>query len=185
MTTHQEFTVHRLPSPIGTLVLVCDPEGRLRALEFANQARRMQRLLRLHYGEGRYRLAERRAPLAVTGALEAFFAGDLRALDVVGVRTAGTEFQRRVWAALRRIPPGTVTTYSQLAARIGHPTACRAVGLSNGANPVAIVVPCHRVIGADGGLTGYAGGIERKRWLLHHEQTWTASADAAAARVSA
>jgi len=88
----------------------------------------------------------------------------------VPVRAGGTPFQRVVWAALREIPPGRTTSYGQLAARLGRPGASRAVGLANGANPVAIAVPCHRVIGADGTLTGYGGGIERKRWLLEHER---------------
>jgi methylated-DNA-[protein]-cysteine S-methyltransferase len=104
--------------------------------------------------------------------LDAFFAGALRALDAIEVRTGGTDFHRCVWAALRRIPPGATTTYSQLALTIGKPGACRAVGLANGANPIGIVVPCHRVIGVDGRLTGYGGGIERKRWLLNHERQW-------------
>lgn len=98
-----------------------------------------------------------------------YFAGDIDALDGVAVQTNGTEFQRTVWAELRRIPRGTTTTYGELAARIGKPTAARAVGLANGSNPVSIVVPCHRVIGADGSLTGYAGGTARKEWLLRHE----------------
>jgi methylated-DNA-[protein]-cysteine S-methyltransferase len=91
------------------------------------------------------------------------------------VRTGGTDFQRRVWAALRHIPAGTTTTYGGLARVIGQPSASRAVGLANGANPIAIVVPCHRVIGADGTLTGYGGGIERKRFLLAHERRWAAT----------
>ena len=112
---------------------------------------------------------------AVSAALEAFFAGRLQAIDAVAVHTGGTAFQRRVWAALRAIPAGTTTTYGRLAAALGQPTASRAVGLANGANPVVIVVPCHRVIGADGTLTGYGGGIERKRWLLDHERSWSAA----------
>ncbi len=81
----------------------------------------------------------------------------------------GTDFQRRVWAALREIPSGTTRTYGDIAAELGEPGAARAVGLANGANPVAIVVPCHRVIGSAGALTGFGGGLERKRWLLEHE----------------
>ena len=98
----------------------------------------------------------------------------MAALDQLPVRPGGTEFQRLVWAALRLIPPGTTTTYGQLAARIGRAKASRAVGLANGANPVAIVVPCHRVVGADASLTGYGGGIERKAWLIAHERRHTA-----------
>ena len=102
-------------------------------------------------------------------AVEAYFAGDVRALDGVAVKTGGTAFQRTVWAALRAIPPGETRSYGQLAAAIGSPKAVRAAGLANGQNPVAVIVPCHRVIGSNGTLTGYAGGLERKRWLLKHE----------------
>jgi methylated-DNA-[protein]-cysteine S-methyltransferase len=91
------------------------------------------------------------------------------ALAKVRWRTGGTEFQRAVWTALCTIPAGQTLTYKGLAARIGKPAAIRAVGLANGANPVGIVVPCHRVIGSDGSLTGYGGGVDRKRWLLAHE----------------
>lgn len=102
-------------------------------------------------------------------ALDAYFAGDLAAVDAVEVDTGGTPFHREVWAALRRIPAGETTTYGALARALGRPTASRAVGMANGRNPVAIVVPCHRVIGSDGSLTGYAGGLPMKRWLLEHE----------------
>jgi methylated-DNA-[protein]-cysteine S-methyltransferase len=101
--------------------------------------------------------------------LSAYFAGELSALAGLTVLTGGTPFQRQVWAALRKIPIGKTTSYGALAQRIGRPNAIRAVGLANGANPVGVVIPCHRVIGADGSLTGYAGGLERKRWMLEHE----------------
>lgn len=100
--------------------------------------------------------------------LEAYFTGTLRTFDLP-VRCAGTRFQQKVWQALREIPHGVTISYGELARRIGQPTAMRAVGLANGRNPVSIIVPCHRVIGANGSLTGYGGGIERKRWLLRHE----------------
>ena len=114
-------------------------------------------------------LVEGRAPEGVRAAVEAYFTGDVRALDAVPVKTAGTDFQKAVWAALRAIPAGETRSYGQLAAAIGSPKAVRAAGLANGQNPVAVIVPCHRVIGANGTLTGYAGGLERKRWLLAHE----------------
>jgi methylated-DNA-[protein]-cysteine S-methyltransferase len=110
------------------------------------------------------------APAVVTDALAAYFDGALRALDTVSTITGGTDFQRAVWAALRDIPPGETESYGRLAARIGHPAASRAVGAANGANPVAIIVPCHRVIGASGSLTGFGGGLPRKAWLLEHER---------------
>jgi O-6-methylguanine DNA methyltransferase len=104
-----------------------------------------------------------------TGPLRAYFAGDLSALDGVPVAPSGTPFQLAVWAALRAIPVGETASYSDIARVIGRPSAVRAVGAANGANPIGIVVPCHRVIGRDGSLTGYAGGLDRKRWLLRHE----------------
>lgn len=110
-------------------------------------------------------------PGGVVSALEAYFAGDLGALALVPVRfDRGTAFQREVWAVLRQIPAGETISYAELALRVGRPAAFRAVGAANGQNPIGIVVPCHRVIAADGGLGGYAGGLERKRWLLAHER---------------
>ncbi len=111
-----------------------------------------------------------RQPLPEIGAvLTRYFDGDTTAIDTVPVELNGTAFQKNVWAALRRIPCGSTISYAELARRIGEPAAVRAVGAANGANPVAVVVPCHRVIGADGSLTGYGGGLDRKKWLLTHE----------------
>ncbi len=157
----------RVMSPLGEILLVCDEEGRLRSLDFHDYEHRMRQLLRLHYGA--FELTSAPAPDAVAMPLCAYFAGDRAALAAIAVETGGTPFQRSVWAALRRIAPGVTTTYGALAAMIGRPTAVRAVGLANGANPVSIVVPCHRVIGSDGALTGFGGGLHRKRWLLEHE----------------
>jgi methylated-DNA-[protein]-cysteine S-methyltransferase len=103
-------------------------------------------------------------------SVQRYFDGELGALDGLAVRTGGTAFQRSVWAELRRIPVATTISYGQLAGRIGRPSASRAVGMANGANPVAIVVPCHRVIGANAKLTGYGGGLHRKAWLIAHER---------------
>lgn len=169
MTRAREGFGHdRIASPVGAILVVWDDDGALRALDFEDYEARMQRLLRRHYGD--YRLLPAEAPAAITDALAAFFAGDLAALAALPVRTNGTAFQRRVWTALRTIPPGRTSSYGALATAIGAPTASRAVGLANGANPIAIVVPCHRVIGANGALTGYGGGLDRKRWLLEHER---------------
>ena len=107
----------------------------------------------------------------VSERVRAYFAGDVRALESVAVEPAGTPFQRRVWKALREIPHGETRSYADIARRIGKPNAVRAVGAANGSNPVAIVVPCHRVIGQDGTLTGYGGGLPAKQWLLEHERT--------------
>ncbi|WP_292932175.1 bifunctional transcriptional activator/DNA repair enzyme AdaA [Novosphingobium sp. PASSN1] len=161
------LTLSRYPAPMAELLLVTDGEGHLRALDFSDYEERMHRLLARHYGQ--FTLVPGDAPVAITAALTAYFAGDLSALDNIPVATGGTAFQRSVWAALRRIPAGATQGYGALAAAIGKPGAARAVGLANGSNPVGIVVPCHRVIGASGALTGYAGGVERKRWLLAHE----------------
>jgi len=168
---NEGFFVDRMPSPLGMIMLVVDGDGVLRALDFEDHEARMQQLLQRHYGAGG--LTSKRAPARVTDALAAYFAGDLGAVEDLAVRANGTEFQTRVWSALRRIPVGMTWSYGQLAAAVGNPKGSRAVGLANGANPIGIVVPCHRVIGANGTLTGYGGGIERKRWLLAHEQRWS------------
>lgn len=168
----------RIASPLGALLLVTDGRA-LRALDYEDCAEHMRRLLRLHYDEDR--LEERAAPTFVKRALRDYFAGELGALASLPVATRGTPFQRRVWAALRRIPPGTTTSYGRLAERVGVPGGARAVGMANHSNPVAIVVPCHRVIGIHGTLTGYAGGVERKRWLLEHERSFAAEGAARSA----
>ena len=164
----ETLTLDRVQTPTGEVLLVTDAEGAVRALDFAGYEARMMRLLGRHWP--RATLADGRAPQAVRAAVEAYFGGDASALDGVPVRTNGTEFQKSVWAALRAIPHGETRTYGQLAAAIGKPKAVRAAGLANGQNPVALIVPCHRVIGANGTLTGYAGGLERKQWLLAHEK---------------
>jgi methylated-DNA-[protein]-cysteine S-methyltransferase len=168
---HEPLFLDHVPSPIGTLLIVHDPDARLRALDFEDHESRMRRLLRLHYGQdrGNFVVKDGGVPKLIKKALAAYFAGDLTAVDPIDVATGGTCFQREVWAALRQIAPGTTLSYGALAKKIGRPKAGRAVGLANGANPIAIVVPCHRVIGTDGSLTGYGGGMDRKRWLLNHE----------------
>ena len=162
------FHLERLPTLTGEMLLVTDGADRLRALDWSDYEARMRRLLRLHYGEGVV-LTEGRAPSPARQAMRAYLDGDIAAIGGLEVETGGTLFQRAVWAGLRSIPAGQTLTYAALAARIGRPAAVRAVGAANGANPVGVVVPCHRVIGADGSLTGYGGGLDRKRWLLAHE----------------
>ncbi|MEO8736235.1 MAG: methylated-DNA--[protein]-cysteine S-methyltransferase [Edaphobacter sp.] len=165
----QQLLIDRIDTAIGEMILVADHDGNLRAIDWADHETRMRRLLRLHYGKDGFNLEPAANPGGLSDAIRLYFAGDVNAIDLLPVETSGTPFQREVWRALRDIPVGTTSSYAQLAERIGRPTAVRAVGLANGSNPVGIVVPCHRVIGADGSLTGYGGGMERKRWLLDHE----------------
>ncbi len=169
--TPQTLYRDRLESPIGTLLLIHDREGHVRALDFHDCESRMRRLLRLHYGaEGNdFAIEDRAAPAPIRRAISDYFLGDLCAINSIPVTTGGTSFQREVLAALRTIQAGTTLSYGALARQLGRPKSVRAVGLANAANPVAIVVPCHRVIGTDGSLTGYGGGICRQRWLLVHE----------------
>jgi methylated-DNA-[protein]-cysteine S-methyltransferase len=143
-------TTGRIPSPLGPLYSVVR-DGLLCELAYDDDRR------------------GGRADPTVARALEAYFAGELDALDRIPVEPAGTPFQQTVWAALRRIPTGTTTSYGALARSIGAPAAMRAVGAANGRNPIAIVIPCHRVVASDGRLHGYGGGLDRKRWLLEHE----------------
>jgi methylated-DNA-[protein]-cysteine S-methyltransferase len=157
----------RIKTPTGTMLILVDEDGCLRSVDWEDHEDRMERLLARHYGDALVRTPGRTP--AVRAAIEAYFGGDLEALDTLPVRTNGTPFQREVWAALRTIPAGETLSYGGLAQRIGRPSAVRAVGLANGSNPIGVVVPCHRVIGANGTLTGYGGGVDRKRWLLVHE----------------
>ena len=169
MTSQLVLSLDKIATPLGDMLLVVDDEGRLRAADFADYERRMHRLLRLHYGTTGVLLRGAPAPALLRMRFAAYFDHELGALDDIEVTTRGTEFQREVWAALRTIPAGTTCSYAELATRLNRPRAVRAVGLANGANPVCLVVPCHRVIGAKKQLTGYGGGLERKRWLLEHE----------------
>ncbi len=158
---------HAAGPEVGTILLVADGT-RLAALDFEGFEGRMNALLGARYGTPR--LTPRRDPAGLSTRLRAYLAGDPSALEGVEVDGGGTPFQRLVWPALRTIPVGTTTTFGEIARRIGRPRASRAVGLANARNPIAIVVPCHRVVGADGTLTGYAGGLARKQWLLAHER---------------
>lgn len=157
----------RIHSPLGDLLAVTAPDGTLHALDFHDYEARLRTLFARHHGPAP--LTPGMAPGALTTALDSYFAGTPTALDDIPVARFGSPFQQSVWAALRTIPPGQTRSYGQLAAALGQPGAARAVGLANGANPIGIVIPCHRVIGASGTLTGYAGGVERKAWLLRHE----------------
>ncbi len=161
----ETLTLDRLQTPIGVALLVTDPAGVFRAFHWSDYEDRLQAFIARRYPQAA--VVEGRGP--ARRAFEAYFDGDLQALSGLPWEGAGTAFQKTVWTALCDIPVGETWTYAQLARAIGRPTAVRAVGLANGSNPVALVAPCHRVIGSDGTLTGYGGGLSRKRWLLSHE----------------
>ena len=167
--TTTAFSLERFNTPTGTMLMVSDDRGRLRALDWLDYEHRMMKLLKRHYGADGFTLREAKRASDARRALKNYFDGNLRAIDKLPTATNGTDFQCRVWEALRKIPVAYTITYRTLAERIGRPAATRAVGLANGSNPIAIVVPCHRVIGSNASLTGYGGGIDRKRWLLEHE----------------
>lgn len=163
----ETFSVDRLETPIGAALIITDADGIMRAFDWEDHATRIRELLRLQYGA--VELKEVRAPKAIRSALSGYFEGDLAALETITWRIAGTPFQQKVWKALPRIRAGTTMTYGALAARLGSPNAMRAVGHANGSNPISVVIPCHRLIAADGSLVKYGSGLERKRWLLRHE----------------
>lgn len=158
-----------IPSPIGAINVITDGRGVVRALDFEDYGDRTLKLLDRHYGNPGWQLFKAAKKSDAGEALTAWLAGHLSALDRLTTMTNGSEFQRTVWAELRRTKPGSMLSYGEIARRIGNADASRAVGLANGANPIAIIVPCHRIIGSNGKLTGYAGGLERKQWLLAHE----------------
>ncbi|MEO0867705.1 MAG: methylated-DNA--[protein]-cysteine S-methyltransferase [Cyanobacteria bacterium J06642_11] len=161
----------KLESPIGNILLVTEGDV-LVSLDYAGYEHRMMRLLEKRYGQFLLTEDDQLCPPptpTIAQAIRHYLAGDLTAIDGLPVNPGGTQFQSTVWQALRSIAPGTIMSYGALAKQLGNPGAVRAVGTTNSLNPISIVLPCHRVIGANGTLTGYAGGIERKRWLLAHE----------------
>ena len=155
-------------SPIGRILFASNDDG-ICALDYAGYENRMNSLLARRFGPVEFRRGS--DPHLLKQRLQRYFAGDLRALDETTVSLGGTEFQQQVWTALREIPPGRTWTYGELGLRLGRAQAARAVGHANSLNPVAIILPCHRVIGASSALTGYAGGLARKDWLLRHEKS--------------
>jgi methylated-DNA-[protein]-cysteine S-methyltransferase len=173
MSEPARFLIDRISTPVGAFILAADPGGNLRVALFAADEEVVRHYLRLQCGTSEFTLEPFVNPHCLSDAICRYFDGELDAIDRIPVETGGTSFQRKVWLALRGIPCGATTSYGALAKAIDHPAAVRAVGTANGANPVAVVLPCHRVIGANGSLTGYGGGIERKRWLLNHEKTPT------------
>ena len=164
-----ELLIDRIATPTGEMILVADRDGNLRTIDWTDHEARMKKLLDRQYGKGKYVLKATRDPGGFSAAMRRYFKGELSIIDKLPVQTAGTPFQKSVWKALRGIRCGTTISYAELARRIGKPKAVRAVGLANGQNPIGVVVPCHRVIGSNGSLTGYGGGLARKQWLLEHE----------------
>jgi methylated-DNA-[protein]-cysteine S-methyltransferase len=153
-------------SPIGRILFASDGQA-VCMLDFGGYETRMKTLLERRFGACEFRPGA--DPQNLKARLREYFDGKLNALHSTPVNAGGSAFQRQVWAALREIPVGQTWSYGQLAARLGRPQAARAVGHANSLNPVAIIVPCHRVIGASLKLVGYGGGLERKEWLLRHE----------------
>lgn len=164
----ERLVLDRLDTPIGVALMAVDEGGYLRAFDWEDYGERQAQLL-ARFSGGAAATTEGAAPGAIRDAVSAYFDGELNALAGVPWRSGGTEFQLTCWRALCDIPPGSTSSYGGQAAKIGKPGAMRAVGLANGCNPVGLIVPCHRVIGANGSITGYGGGLWRKRWLLRHE----------------
>jgi methylated-DNA-[protein]-cysteine S-methyltransferase len=163
----KELLIDTLSSPIGNILIVADGE-QMCSLDFEDYEERMMKLLKRRYGLIQLKRVE--DPHGFSSRVADYFNGSLNSLDSIPVATGGTPFQQKVWSSLREIPVGQKITYGCLAEKIGRPRAARAVGMANSLNPIAIVLPCHRVVGSDDSLTGYAGGLDRKQWLLRHEQ---------------
>jgi methylated-DNA-[protein]-cysteine S-methyltransferase len=173
MTETEAFFFDVVETPVGPLGIVVDQKGVMRQLSFDGDKERWRKEFARRCPGAE--LVQKRDPFGHAALLKKYFAGDMEALDRIPVVFHGTPFQNKVWKQLRRIPVGQTSSYGALAKKIGEPKAMRAVGLANGSNPIAVVVPCHRVIGADGSLTGFGGGLPRKKWLLEHEAKHTAA----------
>lgn len=156
----------RIETPVGPMVLVAR-DGVLLLLEFEDATDRVAREMAKRFSE--FELQPASNPFGLAGKVRDYFAGDLQAINTILTDGGGSGFERSVWQQLRAIPCGVTVSYGEIAMRLGNRNLMRAVGLANGRNPIAVVVPCHRVIGADGKLTGYGGGLHRKEWLLKHE----------------
>jgi methylated-DNA-[protein]-cysteine S-methyltransferase len=163
-----------IPTRLGDMLALASDDG-LCALEFTGPRKRLTRLdARLARWFPPHEIADRDTPILKRTRkwLSAYFAGTSATIDDIALDMRGGEFEKRVWKALRAIPPGETTSYGAIAKALGDAGASRAVGAANGANPVAIIVPCHRVIGSTGSLIGYGGGLDKKKWLLDHERRW-------------
>lgn len=163
------FFIDRSATPLGELLLVIDEKGHICALDWVESEARLMKRLAIQHGRESFSVQKKSNPNGLMEIMLRYFSGELTAIDSLPILMVGTQFQLCVWQQLRKIPCGEIITYGELAKRIGRPTASRAVGMANRSNPISIAVPCHRVIGSNGNLTGYAGGIVRKQWLLQHE----------------
>ena len=175
MRTEHQDSLERLErlemnSPLGAIDVMLRND-KVSGLEFADHRERLEGFMRRQFPNASIHKVRRATGTMrqVRAQIIAYFGGDIDALERIEVDLAGTRFQLQVWQQLRRIRPGTTVSYGQLARRVRRPKAARAVGAANGRNPIALIVPCHRAIGSNGALTGYAGGLDRKRWLLDHE----------------
>jgi methylated-DNA-[protein]-cysteine S-methyltransferase len=166
-----ELLRESLPTPLGKLVLLSRADGALVSLDFFDLQERREALLRRRFGAGgwRERAASPGADSERLRALRRYFAGELDALAGLPLELEGNALQRELWSLLQSLPPGQCTRYGAMAEALQRPGAARAIGAALGANPLLLVLPCHRVLASNGRLHGYAGGIERKRWLLEHE----------------
>lgn len=160
------LTTSNINSPIGKLTLIYDNQ-KLCALEYPEYHDRMSQLLKKRYGD--FTLEKAAPSNIITEKLQKYFLGDITSIIDISTSISGTSFQQEVWKSLQNIPAGTTSNYKEIAVNIKKPHAARAVGYANSLNPIAIVIPCHRVISANGKINGYAGGTERKKWLLQHE----------------
>jgi methylated-DNA-[protein]-cysteine S-methyltransferase len=157
-----------LDTPIGPIFFI-ERDDTVVAAGFTGECDHAATLERYVKRRFREEIVESPTRSRIAKKLEEYLAGDLSALDAIAVDAEGTEFEKRVWRALRTIPAGATASYAEIARAVGSPTAVRAVGAANAKNPISVIVPCHRVIRSDGSLCGYAGGIHRKQWLLAHE----------------
>jgi methylated-DNA-[protein]-cysteine S-methyltransferase len=161
-----QFLRDKIETPIGDMVLIAR-DGVLLLLEFDEARDRVKREIKARFGDVELQPATN--PSVLSDVIRSYFAGNLSAINDLTTDGGGTDFEKNVWTELRKIPCGVTVSYGSIAKTLGDIQLSRAVGMANGKNPIAIVVPCHRVIGADGTLTGYGGGLHRKEWLLRHE----------------
>lgn len=173
----QALCVGSIETPIGALIVAADSDGVIWAADFIDHEDRFIRLLERRFGRFTYSLSPGSVAEEISSAMATYFTGDFEPMRRLRLQTGGTPFQQSVWQSLRDIPSGVPTNYASLATQLGRSNAARAVGHANASNPFNIIVPCHRLVGANGDLTGYAGGLERKRWLLDHEARHAGSGD--------